>query len=273
VLTLDPQPVRLFHRSYEPEDGLEHTVNDSDEWMLVLPYTTGAIRLERAGTIVHDGPVRPGMVRVVAPHERSAMAADSRFEAARISLPPATLTAVAETLGSLDEVAAVIGARQELRRLCPPLVSAFQLRGRRRDLVVEGLATALVALILDHASAPSAHPGLDDVQFAAAVAFAETRLSIGLELDNWAAAVGLATTEFSRRFRRLTGVAPYAWFMDRRIDESMRLLASSDLPIVDIALQMGFSSQSHFTDAFTRRAGIPPGRWRAATGRGDSRNS
>jgi AraC family transcriptional regulator len=53
--------------------------------------------------------------------------------------------------------------------------------------------------------------------------------------------------------------------MDRRIDESMRLLASTDQPIVDIALEMGFSSQSHFTDAFTRRAGIPPGRWRDAT--------
>jgi AraC family transcriptional regulator len=268
VLTLDTQRVQLFQRSYEPEDGLEHNVNESDGWMLVLPYTPGGIRLERAGAILHDGPVRPGMARVVAPGERSAIAAHSRFEAARISLPRVTLTAAAESLGSLDEVAPVVGARQELRRLCPPLISAFQLRGQRRDLVVEGLATALVALILDHAPGPSAHAGLDDVQFADAVAFAEARLRSGLELDSWAEAVGLATTEFSRRFRRQTGMAPYAWFMDRRIDEAMRLLASTDHRIIDIALEMGFSSQSHFTDAFTRRAGIPPGRWRPSTGRG-----
>jgi AraC family transcriptional regulator len=228
----------------------------------VLPFTPGAIRLQRGDTVLHDGAVAPGMVRVVAPGERSAMAARARFQAARLSLPAAMLTAAARSLGAVAGSGAVLEARQDLRRLCPPLISALELRGRQRELVVDGLARALIALIVGR-SAPPPVGGLDDAQYASAVAFAEARLGEGVTLRGWADAVGMGVEEFARRFRRHTGVAPYTWFIDRRIDDARTRLAGGDMPIVEIALELGFSSQSHFTDAFTRRTGVAPGRWRA----------
>ena len=122
----------------------------------------------------------------------------------------------------------------------------------------------LVGLILGAASASQPAGELHDDQYAAAVAYAETRLRSGIDLRDWAAAAGMAAPDFTRRFRRRTGTAPYAWFMDRRIDAAMHLLGTTDQPILDIALELGFSSQSHFTDAFKHRTGVAPGRWRAA---------
>jgi AraC family transcriptional regulator len=260
----DAYPVRLTQCRYEPGDGLKRTHNAGDDYLLVLPYTHGGIRLQRGDTVLHDGPVAPGMVRLVAPGERSAMAARSRFEAARLSLPAAMLTAATESLAPVEALGAVVAARQDLRRLCPPLLSALELRGRQRDLVVEGLAMALIALIVGRASARGRRSGLDDATYRTAVEFADTHLRDGLTLQGWSAAVGLGVGEFSRRFRSHTGVAPYRWYMDRRVDEAARLLAGSERPIVDIALELGFSSQSHFTDVFSRRTGLAPGRWRAS---------
>ena len=39
-------------------------------------------------------------------------------------------------------------------------------------------------------------------------------------------------------------------------------MANSDMALVDIALDVGFCSQSHFTEAFRRIVGLSPGQWR-----------
>jgi len=257
------ESVELIHRRYDPADGVQHNHNDSDRYLIVLPYTAGSIRLERGDIVVHDGPVRPGMVRLAAPGDRSAITTLQPFESAMLWIPSTMIAGAAASLAATARDEAVLAAQQDVRRLCPPLISALELHGSRRELVVNGLATALLGLLLGHRPAAPRN-GLDDDQYAAAVTFAEQRLRSGITLRDWASAVDMAAVDFSRCFREHTGVAPYAWFMDRRIDESMRLLATTDQPIVEIGLEMGFDSQSHFTDAFKRRAGMPPGRWRSA---------
>jgi AraC family transcriptional regulator len=121
-----------------------------------------------------------------------------------------------------------------------------------------------LALDADAHHAAEQTSGFDDGQFEAALAFARSRLSEHLDLAEWADSVKLSTSEFARRFQQHTGVAPYTWFMDRRVDEAKRLMTESKMSLVEIALDSGFCSQSHFTEAFRRRVGTSPGRWRAA---------
>jgi transcriptional regulator GlxA family with amidase domain len=47
-----------------------------------------------------------------------------------------------------------------------------------------------------------------------------------------------------------------------RIEKAQAMLATSDMPIVEVALTCGFASQAHFTTAFRRVAGLTPNRWR-----------
>jgi AraC family transcriptional regulator len=46
--------------------------------------------------------------------------------------------------------------------------------------------------------------------------------------------------------------------MRRRLLRAQELLASTELPLIDIALATGFADQSHFSRRFHQMMGVPP---------------
>ena len=65
-----------------------------------------------------------------------------------------------------------------------------------------------------------------------------------------------------RVFHQEVGLPPHAYLESIRIRAAQRHL-ERDMPLVQIAYETGFSSQSHFTNAFKRFIGVTPGRYRA----------
>jgi AraC family transcriptional regulator len=65
-----------------------------------------------------------------------------------------------------------------------------------------------------------------------------------------------------KMFRRKTGVTPYRWVVQRKLERATSLLGNTELPLSEIALSCGFSDQSHFSRVFSSHMGTPPGRWR-----------
>jgi len=80
----------------------------------------------------------------------------------------------------------------------------------------------------------------------------------GVELMLIAEEVGLSYYHFSRAFKQSMGLSPNNYLAQQRIERAKKLLAETERPIVEIALQMGFCSQSHFTKAFRQWAGMTP---------------
>jgi len=72
----------------------------------------------------------------------------------------------------------------------------------------------------------------------------------------------LSLSHFVRAFSNTVGIAPYRWFLSARVDHAKGLLIRSNLPLAQVALECGFSDQSHFTNTFVRHVGMTPGRWR-----------
>ncbi len=70
--------------------------------------------------------------------------------------------------------------------------------------------------------------------------------------------VGMSYYHFSRSFKQSIGLSPINYITRQRIERAKRLLAETELPISEIALRAGFSSQSHFTTSFRRLAGVTP---------------
>lgn len=66
----------------------------------------------------------------------------------------------------------------------------------------------------------------------------------------------------SHLFKEMTGYAPIKYLLRRRIGEAQTLLISTDLPISEIALRVGYDSQSHFNSQFTKEVGMPPNQFR-----------
>lgn len=70
--------------------------------------------------------------------------------------------------------------------------------------------------------------------------------------------VQMSYFHFSRAFKQSTGVSPNVYMIEQRIERAKKLLTETDVPIADIALRVGFASQSHFTTTFRRLAWTTP---------------
>ncbi|QYK50108.1 MAG: AraC family transcriptional regulator [Anaerolineales bacterium] len=81
-----------------------------------------------------------------------------------------------------------------------------------------------------------------------------------LSLDELAAAVSLSRYHFLRSFRNQVGMPPHTYIENYRIAIAQRLLAKGR-PLAQVAAEVGFSSQSHFTRRFRQTLGVTPGRY------------
>ncbi|GAA2876009.1 AraC family transcriptional regulator [Actinoplanes cyaneus] len=77
-----------------------------------------------------------------------------------------------------------------------------------------------------------------------------------------AAEAGLSRTPFARRFSSLVGQPPLTYLTWWRLTTAARLLKSSDAPLGTVAASVGYTSEFAFSNAFKRRFGTPPGRYR-----------
>lgn len=82
------------------------------------------------------------------------------------------------------------------------------------------------------------------------------------KLSEFAREFGMGLTTFKELFGSVYGVSPRAWISERRILYAHQLLLNSEMSIVDIAMEAGFSSQSYFTQSYRRRFGCTPSRSR-----------
>ena len=92
--------------------------------------------------------------------------------------------------------------------------------------------------------------------------FIDMHLDSPLALADVAGAAGLSRTHFAAQFRAATGVSAHEYVLRRRIEKAQTMLATTDVPLAELALAIGFSSQAHFTEVFKRLSGSTPRRWR-----------
>lgn len=89
------------------------------------------------------------------------------------------------------------------------------------------------------------------------------RLSDDIALDDLAAIVGLSPHHFCRAFRQSTGLPPHAWLTARRMEQAQALMvAHPTMGLTEIALSVGYQSQTSFGQAFKRAGGLTPSQWR-----------
>ena len=86
-------------------------------------------------------------------------------------------------------------------------------------------------------------------------------ISEPISLADLAEAAGLSRMHFAAQFRVATGCRPHDYLLQQRIERAKQMLADTDTPLVEVALSVGFQTQSHFSTVFRRLAGETPGRW------------
>jgi AraC family transcriptional regulator len=71
---------------------------------------------------------------------------------------------------------------------------------------------------------------------------------------------------FNRVFRRVTGLPPRVFQLLLRLESAKRLLASTQLSIVEVCHETGYTSLGTFTRRFTEMVGVSPSRFRRLAG-------
>jgi AraC family transcriptional regulator len=106
-------------------------------------------------------------------------------------------------------------------------------------------------------------PSMPTQKLRRAIAFIEANLHRDLSVADIARHLTMSESHFSHLFRQTLGVPPQRYVRDRRVERAKSLLRHSDLPMTEIAQNVGCSSCSHFSVLFHRTTGLTPRRYRA----------
>ena len=106
-----------------------------------------------------------------------------------------------------------------------------------------------------------------------AIRFINANLDSKLKWDEIASVVGLDPFTFGRGFKLSTGMTPHQYIIRCRLRRAMKLLATKELTLADVALEVGCSCQSHLTTLFRKHLGTTPGAFRVAARDGQRRSA
>ena len=166
------------------------------------------------------------------------------------------------------ELAACLDVRGEpikmgLRRLA----REAETPGFASELLVEGLGLTVMAEIaryLRHARdrSPAIRGGLAPWQLRRIADAIESLPHSPPNLSDLAGLCGISPRHLMRAFKHCTGKTIMEYAEATRLRRATQLLSDTDLPLGDIARQLGFAALSGFSHAFRRAAGEPPSAFR-----------
>jgi AraC family transcriptional regulator len=135
-------------------------------------------------------------------------------------------------------------------------------------LFLESLGTALAAHLLTHhatrRTALKVHgTAMPRYLLRRAIDFINEGLGSDMSLIAIAACVDMSPYHFCRLFKRSTGLSPLQYVRRERIHRAQQLIAEHQLSLAEIADELGFSDQSHFTRTFRGILGVTPSQYSA----------
>lgn len=132
------------------------------------------------------------------------------------------------------------------------------------QLYGDSLITAIAARLLEPPrTADKPATGLSPLQLRDAISYLDSQLPARVDLATLSALAGLSQSHYSRAFKVSTGVAPYQWQLQARIEWAKALLVGSAKSLEDVAEATGFADAVHFGRTFRKLTGATPAAWRA----------
>ncbi|MCP3368040.1 helix-turn-helix transcriptional regulator [Bradyrhizobium cajani] len=234
------------------------------------------IAFERLGLVLA---IEPQLLRGswISPHDRVRDNGWLRIEVPRQRASGTISSPAAEVLVCNEDDPVV-------RRLSEAAAVVERLKPAHGTLCVDALRLAVVARLF--ALQPDRQPelgeraragrcvadkkirGLQKWRLKRVLGYIEAHFCKKIPLADLAAVAGLSRMHFAAQFRVAMGCSPHEYILHRRILRAKDLLRNCEMPIVEVALSVGFQSQAHFTTTFRRFAGNTPSRWRDAAAAG-----
>ncbi|WP_368518546.1 helix-turn-helix domain-containing protein [Rhizobium sp.] len=94
------------------------------------------------------------------------------------------------------------------------------------------------------------------------LSYLQDQLPRQIELRELSELTGMSQWHFCRAFKASTGLSPYQWQLNKRVDAAQGLLLNTDVTLDAIAKTVGFCDSMHLSGVFKKRTGEAPGTWR-----------
>lgn len=98
----------------------------------------------------------------------------------------------------------------------------------------------------------------------AALEYVRERYAEPIKIEDLAKQVGLSSSQFERRFKKVFQITPTRHVLNVRLRAACDLLANTNDTIASIALDAGFYDHSHFIRNFKKTMGLSPSEYRAS---------
>jgi AraC family transcriptional regulator len=183
-----------------------------------------------------------------------------------IYLQPELITETAQSAGlnrdRIDLERCFIQPNPQVQQIAMMLLAELRSGGIAGELYIESLTQVLVIHLLRHYS--SLQPIIADryslthTRLQQSIDYIHAHLDSDLSMAQIAGSVNSSPTYFASSFKRATGISLHQYVIKQRVERAQLLLETTDLPIADVASQVGFSSQSHLTQHCKSFTGMTP---------------
>jgi AraC-like DNA-binding protein len=86
-------------------------------------------------------------------------------------------------------------------------------------------------------------------------------------MDELAASLHVSYNRFRHLFKQQTGLSPYQYHLQLRINRAQEMLRGTPFSIKEIAAALNFDDPYHFSKIFKEKTGMSPAKWRGSIGR------
>lgn len=153
------------------------------------------------------------------------------------------------------------------REVLSEMREGCELSRLRIDALGQELAIHLLRRWSNFAGTPSllrnlAKGGLAPWQVKRLTDYMEDHLADDVSLEDLSKLLDLSTFHVCRAFKQSTGLPPHRWRHQRRIERARELLEGTDLPVTEVAAQVGYDDPSQLAVAFRKVLGVSPSQYR-----------
>lgn len=173
--------------------------------------------------------------------------------------------------GTTDTVEVIdfFGRDEALAHLCFACADMLAARVAGDSARVGALSQLMAAVVVEKytdavAEQPVFRGGLPIRQLRRVEHYVREQLAEEISVDTLAGLVELSPFHFSRVFKQATGMSPLQFVTRERITRAQQMIRETSRSLIEIALEIGYTSPSHFAQVFRRVVGVTPTEFRSA---------
>ena len=255
-------------------DEQEVDIPEMRDYMIVVYQGGISTMRRRSGGPWQTATVERGVVSLLTRAEQSIWHWDKPINVRHIYLSHDTLAETAEQVFGREP--ASIEIDDHLRRVDTVIPQCLQVLedemahgGPGQNLLVDAVRTQIAVHLLRRfakVDLPNLNPTVfSTLQSHRILEFIEEYLGENFGLESLASTVGLSPFHFSRKFKAEFGQTPHSFIIRKRIERAKTMLQKGNISMTAVALDCGFSDQSHFCRTFRRMVGVTPAEYRRSS--------